>query len=334
MIDIRQQALSQWFAKQLNLATIELITVSADASFRRYFRYEQDTSSYILVDAPPSTEKNQEFIDFALSYAEQGIDVPRVIYSDIEQGFLCLTDLGDQTLLPLLLDGELSWYKLAIKQLDLIAKVSPRQPQAYYDSTFFSLELALFEQWFCQKLLQQPEQVCQQHHIDSCFSQLVNNAISQPHVSVHRDFHSRNIMVRDKQSLAVIDFQDTVTGPLTYDLASLLKDCYFKLPLSVHDELLNQAFEQLTQSQGLDCSFSQFKTWYDLMALQRHLKVCGIFSRLSIRDAKHDYLKDLPLVIEYIIETCRQYPQMKPLLDLFEQSLLPALAQRNILCTP
>jgi len=331
--DIRQQALCRWFCQQVDLDHATLTTVSADASFRRYFRYTCQSVSYILVDAPPQTEKNQEFIDYSLTYAEQGIDVPHVLFYDLEQGFMCLTDLGSQTLLPLLIKGQHHWYQQAVKQLDLIANVSSCEPVMHYDADFFTLELGLFEQWFCQDLLGLSPEVFEQTAIAQCFDLLISSAIAQPQITTHRDFHSRNLMVRDGLSLAVIDFQDTVIGPLTYDLASLLKDCYFRLSTSQRDEFIHQAYKQFSQSQSLSCDYAQFRQWFDFMGLQRHLKVCGIFSRLSLRDHKHHYLEDLPLVVEYIVETCNAYSQLQPLSAVFEQTIIPALIDRELLCT-
>jgi len=332
--DIRQESLRQWFSQQIGIDNVTLAIVCADASFRRYYRYQAEHTSYILVDAPVASEKNSEFIEFSKRYSEQGIDVPRVLFYDLEQGFLCVTDLGDQTLLPLLLAGDLSWYAKAIKQLELLANVTHPGQALCYDRDFFNLELALFSDWFCGGLLNLPQASYNTMELKQCFQILVNSAIEQPQVSVHRDFHSRNIMVRDDNSLAVIDFQDTVMGPLTYDLASLLKDCYFKLPLAKRDALLMQAYRQFSAAQRVSDDFNQFRQWFDLMALQRHLKVCGIFSRLSLRDGKHHYLDDLPLVVEYIIETCRNYPQLLPLQSLFEQHVASALSQREPLCMP
>jgi len=332
--DIRQEGLRQWFSQQLGIDNVTLTIVCADASFRRYYRYSNEHTSYILVDAPVASEKNSEFIEFSQRYSEQGIDVPRVLFADLQQGFLCVTDLGDQTMLPLLMAGDLSWYPLAIKQLELLANVQHPAQTPYYDREFFNLELTLFSQWFCDGLLNLSPTLIDNVEIAQCFELLVNSAIEQPQVSVHRDFHSRNIMVRDRSSLAVIDFQDTVMGPLTYDLASLLKDCYFKLPLTQRDDLLAQAYRQFTDAKVLSADFGQFRQWFDLMALQRHLKVCGIFSRLSLRDGKDHYLNGLPLVVEYIIETCRQYPQLQPLQQLFEQHIVSVLSQRDVLCMP
>ena len=313
---------------------VQLNTVSADASFRRYFRYQDKHSCYILVDAPPKTEKNQEFIAFATEYANAGLDVPRVLWSDIEQGFLCLTDLGNQTLLPLLRDNSEKWYPKAVELLPLISKVGNITEQSYYNTAFFEQELALFNQWFCNDLLNIEIPIEQEEPLKVCFEVLIESALSQPQVSVHRDFHSRNIMVRDNVSLSVIDFQDTVTGPLTYDAASLLKDCYFKLPINDCEELLKQSYQQFVISHSITYSYQQYKKWFDFMGLQRHLKVCGIFSRLHFRDNKSHYLNDLSLVVEYIVETVNEYEELQPLKVLFEKTILPILPDRIALCLP
>jgi len=326
--------LSLWFSQQLNVPPVLLTTVSADASFRRYFRYQDNDSCYILVDAPPATEKNQEFIAYAIKYAEAGLDVPRVIWSDIEQGFLCLTDLGNQTLLPLLAGNSARWYSEAVKLLPLISKVGSVSEQSAYDAAFFQQELSLFSQWFCDDLLKIELTKSEENAINSCFELLIKNAIEQPQVSVHRDFHSRNIMVRDNMSLSVIDFQDTVTGPLTYDAASLLKDCYFKLSNDEREVLIRQSYDQFVLSQQLSCSYEQYKKWFDLMGLQRHLKVCGIFSRLHFRDDKSHYLGDIPLVVEYIMEVCEIHSELMPLKKLFLEKIVPVLPQRISECLP
>lgn len=326
--------MSGWFSQQLNLLSVQLTTVSADASFRRYFRYQNGDTSYILVDAPPETEKNREFIAYAIEYANAGLDVPRVIWSDIEQGFLCLTDLGNQTLLPLLQDDRDKWYLKAIQLLPLVSQVAPVKEQTYYNEAFFKQELMLFTQWFCDDLLQITMNQSQKKSLDLCFKLLIENAVSQPQVSVHRDFHSRNIMVRDNTSLSIIDFQDTVTGPLTYDAVSLLKDCYFRLSIAERDSLLRKSYEQFILIDAFDFTYSDYKKWFDLMGLQRHLKVCGIFSRLHFRDNKSHYLHDLPLVIEYIVETINDYDELQPLTSLFENVILPILPDRINQCLP
>jgi len=330
LIDRRAQQLTDWHQQQQGLVGVELQVLSADASFRRYFRHVVQGCCYVLVDAPPTTEKNREFVALALAYADAGIDVPRVIAYDLEQGFLCLTDLGDQLLLPLLQQGQLAWYQLAIKQLGLIASVKlAEQERLYYDADFFTLELALFSDWFVRDLLGISLNASDSAALTDCFELLISSATAQPLVTVHRDFHSRNIMVRDQQSLAIIDFQDSVTGPLTYDVASLLTDCYFELSTKQRLSLLQQAHQMYLDMALTTADFEQFKRWFDWMALQRHLKVCGIFSRLCLRDNKPAYLADLPLVISYIVRTCEQYPELDALAQLFKLQILPQLVTRT-----
>ncbi|NRA61222.1 MAG: phosphotransferase [Psychrobium sp.] len=332
MIDNRRLQLTKWFCEKIGIADIELTVVSADASFRRYFRYQDLHTSYILVDAPSSTEKNPQFIAYASHYAAQGIDVPRVLFSDIERGFLCLTDLGDQTLLPLL-KTQRHWYALAVKQLPLIAAVQPMSPIIYYDEAFFSQELALFKQWFCNNLLALDICAETEKQLEECMQWIITTVMHQPQVTVHRDFHARNIMVRDNKSLAIIDFQDTVVGPITYDAVSLLKDCYFKLPADQRQTLMEQSYQQFIASKIIDCPLDTYKMWFDIMGLQRHLKVCGIFSRLSLRDHKANYLNDLPLVVHYILDVCQEHESLAPLLALFELDIMPILSQRIEQCT-
>lgn len=313
----------------------KLKIVSADASFRRYFRVENEHVSYVLVDAPPATEKNIEFVAYAKQYAQAGLDVPRVLFSDFNEGFMCLTDLGNQTLLPLIEnDLEQQWYPKAVALLPLIATVKPVANQGHYNNDFFKLELDLFQDWFCRDLMQVQFSASQHKVIDECFSLLIENALAQPQVSVHRDFHARNIMVRDNQSLSIIDFQDTVTGPLTYDAVSLLKDCYFKLDETQREKLTEQSFKQFQKSHAITCDYPQYKQWFDLMGLQRHLKVCGIFSRLHLRDNKSHYLNDLPLVVQYISEVCGQYKALTPFQLLFDECIKPLLAARINACLP
>lgn len=330
LTDLRTVQLTRWFERQFGFSAVKLEVISADASFRRYFRFKAADTSYVLVDAPPDTEKNHQFIALAVAYAQVGLDVPRVLDSDTNLGFMCLTDLGDQTLLPLLGGQSQQWYPRAIKQLSMLANVViPPSIISYYDREFFELELELFNDWFMTQYLNLNLDPILKLQLQSCFELLITSAISQPQVSVHRDFHSRNLMVRDSQSLAIIDFQDTVTGPLTYDIASLLKDCYFKLSISERDDLLQLSYQMYVEQGLCRGDFLQFKCWFDLMALQRHLKVCGIFSRLYLRDGKSAYLNDLPLVVDYIIEICRDYSQLAPLLTLFIDHVVPSLSAKE-----
>ena len=331
--DLRKEQLSDWFANQQGLSHVDLDVISADASFRRYFRYDGAGASVVLVDAPPTSEKNREFVAFAIAYAQAGIHVPEVLASDFERGFFLLSDLGDQTLLPLLNANDLSWYPLAVQQLGLVAAVKiPVRHQHDYNADFFRLELSLFSDWFVTQYLDIALTLSEQQSVNDCFTLLVDQAILQPQVTVHRDFHSRNLMVINQQSLAIIDFQDTVRGPLTYDIASLLKDCYFKLSAGLRQQLLAQSHQMFVKLGYCDDDFLQYQQWFDLMGLQRHLKVCGIFSRLYLRDGKAAYLNDLPLVIDYIVEVCQNYPQLEPLAQLFERHIIPKLKLKERQC--
>lgn len=288
--------------------------------------------SYILVDAPPETEKNSEFIEFASQYAQVGIDVPRVLFSDLTQGFLCITDLGSQSLLPLAENAPHFWYRKALRTLPLLAKVTVNDDSARYNEAFFELELGLFRDWFCQQFLGISMSDIESYSLAPCLDWLVKSAMMQPQVATHRDFHGRNIMVRDNQSLAVIDFQDTVIGPLTYDVVSLLKDCYLKLDNETRQQLLQESYWLYRDSLSLTMSFDEYCQYVDLMGLQRHLKVCGIFSRLHLRDNKSHYLNDLPLVVDYIMQVCNHYHELKPLREFFEKMILPKLPKRIEQC--
>lgn len=327
MIDSRRQALGQWFAARLGLTAVELQVVSADASFRRYFRYLHQGCSYILVDAPPATEKNQAFIGMAKAYGDVGLMVPRVLFADLEQGFLCLTDLGDNLLLDVLdEENRQDYYRAALGQLPLLAQVrgTDSSPLGCYDRDFFSMELSLFKHWFLNTHLGLALDEAQSTALDNCFSILLDNALEQPQVAVHRDYHSRNLMMVNGLPLGVIDFQDTVTGPITYDAVSLLRDCYIRLPVTFIAEQ-RDALRLLYIDRGLlgDVSAGQFTRWFDLMGMQRHLKVCGIFSRLHHRDGKSAYLDDLPLVLAYLVEVGEQYSELTWLADFLKTTVLP-----------
>lgn len=326
--------MKDWFERTTGIKNTTLETVSADASFRRYFRVLSEKSSYILVDAPPQTEKNNEFVEFASRYAQVGLEVPRVLHADFDVGFLCLTDLGNQTLLPLLASAENKWYLKAVMLLPNIANVAVVNELSKYDAEFFERECHLFVDWFCKDFMALSAQALDRYALTECFDILIASAVEQPQIATHRDFHARNIMVRDNQSLAIIDFQDTVIGPLTYDVASLLKDCYFKIDSDTRDYLLNKSFEIYQLNNLVKEDFDTYKQWFDFMGLQRHLKVCGIFSRLHLRDNKSHYLNDLPLVVEYIVEVCEQYEKLSPLAEFFNAYILPQLTTRISQCTP
>ncbi|NVK22481.1 MAG: phosphotransferase [Kangiellaceae bacterium] len=340
--DQRQQLLYQWaqtqvirLLEQTALADpIELIwsMVSGDASFRRYFRLSHSQKSWILVDAPPEHENNPQFVTVANML--QKLNAPRVLAYDFEQGLMLLSDLGDQLYLPLLnADSADSLYQAAIDSLVEMQNIDQAEQLPAYDSALLNLEMELFRDWFLGRHLQY--QLSEQEHalLDQTFAILTQNAIEQPQVFVHRDYHSRNIMfVEDEHGIAqtpgIIDFQDAVYGPISYDLLSLLRDCYIKWPA----QKVQQWVDYFIEESPHQLEKSQFNQWFDYMGLQRHIKVAGIFARLYYRDGKAGYLKDIPLTLTYILEQARDYPELHEFYTWMTQTIMPRfeqIAQQN-----
>lgn len=287
-----------------------LTAVAGDASNRRYFRAVIDGTRYILVDAPPATEKNQAFVAVRELLAGAGVRVPALHAVDFTRGYLALEDLGDRLLLAELGAGTVdAQYRVAMASLLQIAALDTRsQALPAYDEALLSEELGRFSTWFVEALLGQTLAADEQQLLDALFGKLVASALEQPRVLVHRDFHSRNLMPQGDGSLGIIDFQDAVLGPVTYDLVSLLRDCYIQWPAARVTEWA-LAYRQLLADRGLPGAVdaSQFLRWFDLMGLQRHIKVLGTFARLYLRDGKPAYLDDLPLVIHYVREITGRY---------------------------
>ncbi|MGB1141964.1 MAG: aminoglycoside phosphotransferase family protein [Halioglobus sp.] len=320
-----------------DVAVPPLVAVAGDASARRYFRFSHDSRSYIVAEAPPETEKNTEFVDIAHLLLGAGIRVPGVHALDVGRGFLLLDDLGDQLLLPLLVGTEVDhWYQRAFELLLGFARLGVEQPDALpgcYDSELLTEELGRFPEWFAGALLRCEITAGDVRVIGALDELLIDNALAQPRVLVHRDFHSRNLMVTGAD-LAVIDFQDAVMGPVTYDLVSLLRDCYIRWPGErVHAWALD--YRQRVMAAGLMDAVpeDQFLRWFDLMGLQRHIKVLGTFARLHLRDGKDDYLADLPLVVAYVREVLGAYRESEPVIEQFaawfEERLVPRIEQQR-----
>jgi len=335
-------ALETWTRQQLNQdgTEFELSLVAGDASPRQYFRASwrsnssQTPSTAIAVLAPP-TEKTAEFLLVQKHLEQHGIRVPRVLAQSVDAGFMLLEDLGDQLLLPLLTPQSVARYYGAAQSLLVslahhdLASITIDQ----YDEASLRRELDLFPEWYIGKLLNLPIDAKLSTALSELWKILVDNATEQPQVFVHRDFHSRNIMALDNDVLAVIDFQDAVIGPITYDLVSLLKDCYVHWPRQQQLQWSEQHRAQLMLAGVCEyVSKQQWQRWFDLMGLQRHLKVLGIFARLSLRDGKSAYLNDLPLVMNYVIEILRLYASthsaFKCLLDWFETTALERCADQ------
>jgi len=337
MTDARQAQLGQWLAdisseENIPAAKVPLTVVSGDASFRRYFRTRLNGESLIAVDAPPMLEDNPRFVRIAELFQQSGVRTPRVLAQDFVQGFMLLDDLGDELYLDSLLAAQADHnlpiadelYRSAIDALLLIQKGINKELLDPYSRDELHGELALFDEWFCSKLLDLKLGTAEQALIATSYRFLEDEALQQPAVAVHRDYHSRNLMIINPGP-GVIDFQDAVAGPYTYDLVSLLRDCYIRWP---EDQVLAWAryYHQQAIAKGViaDIEFGRLQRDMDLMGLQRHLKVMGIFSRLSLRDKKPAYLADIPLVIDYFLDVAAVYPELADFVDWFRQRVLPA----------
>lgn len=329
MMDLRRAALQKWI-NSLFEAEIsgDLETVSGDASFRRYFRQRLHNGSVIAVDAPPEKENSEPFVRIARQWHARGVKVPGVLHVDMGQGFMALEDFGDATLLPALTTETVDdLYTQAISQL-VHLQLQPAENLPHYDAALLDREMALFPEWFLGRHLGLELSAHEQAVLDETFAMLRNTALGQPQVIVHRDYHSRNLMLLEGQ-LGIIDFQDAVVGPFTYDLVSLLKDCYIQWPQETVNAWTAQYFTQ-ARAAGLIGAIadSQCQLWFDWMGLQRHIKVAGIFARLNYRDGKSAYLNDLPLTLHYIVEACEEYPALTAFAQLMKLRIMPAFEAR------
>lgn len=294
---------------------------SADASFRRYFRVTDSNTgnTLIVMDAPPEKEDCEPFIHITRLLRSVNVNAPDIITMDLEQGFLLLDDLGNRQYLDHLDESSSDdLYSDALVALINMQRIQDHLPP--YDKQRLRDEMGLFEPWYLNRHLGISLDDQQKSVLDSIYDLLIESALEQPQVFVHRDYHSRNLMLVDENNPGVIDYQDAVIGPVTYDLVSLFKDCYIEWPRNKVEHWLDQ-YLQLTPIE-LPVDRSQFIRWFDLMGVQRHLKVLGIFARLNYRDGKSQYLDDLPLTLKYVVDACNRYDELMPLLNLLESTVL------------
>ncbi len=328
--------LRKWLTEQTGVADgqLQIEPLAGDASFRRYFRLSIDSRSYVAVDAPPSMEDNFSFLKIQKLLEDNSIRVPEIRADNLDFGYLLLEDLGDTHLYDCLSDQK--YFDMALDLLLELALVDISDSDLpLYSSAILESELNIFPEWFLVEQLGLNLGVCERDLIEEMFRFLVKNAQEQPKIFVHRDFHSRNIMCLNDIGCAVIDFQDAVIGPITYDFVSLAKDCYIRRSLMEVEKCALQFREKLIKKKLLPESSTdlEFLQWVDFMGLQRHLKVLGIFSRLSLRDGKSSYLEHLPLVIDYVVETIFRYKGSEPLILEFnnwlEASVLPTVSTQS-----
>ncbi len=318
-MDSRLISLQNWLHDHTEINVIKLEPASEDASFRRYFRIFDESGSYIAMDAPPEHETIDAFLAIAKLLADIGLHAPQIHYSNAELGFIVLEDLGAQTYLSELGEHHQALYADAIdaliklQSIDLAAVSNASiENIPSYDGPKLAQEMDLFRTWFLERHLENyPYEAA--HAVWLMTKQfLISECVHQPQVLVHRDFHSRNLMICQDNSPGVIDFQDMVIGPIAYDLASIFKDCYIEWPREQQLDWLRQYHNALASKFDYPIfSFEQLLRWYDLSGLQRHLKVLGIFCRLHYRDAKTAYLNDLPLVARYVLDVLPRYPELR-----------------------
>ena len=316
---LRQQLLTDWLGNFLPDNNFTLTTASADASFRRYFRVHTANETLIAMDAPPPQEDCRPFVHVARVFGDAGLNVPHVIAQDVERGFLLLTDLGDTTFLSALKPETANdLYRDARRALIKLQLASKEGEFSPYDEAQLSREMQLFPDWYVAKHINVELSQPQQEVLQKTFNLLNKNILAQARVYVHRDYHSRNLMVC-ADNPGILDFQDAVYGPITYDLVSLLKDAYIHWE---EDQVLDWVvrFWQEARAAGLPVpdDIADFYRDFEFMGAQRHIKVLGIFARLYHRDGKAGYLKDMPLVLDYLRRVCARYIELRPMLRLLD----------------
>jgi len=326
--DQRLADLKQWLATLTDpvLLPESIRAASSDASFRRYFRVDAaagvaNGATYLVMDAPPPQEDVRPFVHVAEVFGQTGASVPKVLAQDVERGFLLLTDLGSTTYLKQLnADTAHKLYIDAIDSLVLIQTQSQPGVLPEYDRALLQRELMLFPDWYVAKHLGLELTAKQQETLDKVFNAILANNLAQAQVYVHRDYHSRNLMVMDKGNPGILDFQDAVYGPITYDLVSLLRDAYVQWDEEMVLDWTIRYWERAKRA-GLPVNpdVDAFYRDFEFMGVQRHVKVLGIFARLYHRDGKDAYLKDMPLVMEYTRKAAGRYKELVPLLRLLDE---------------
>ena len=325
----RSEELAEWAREVTGKKDLELVPLAGDASFRKYYRSEEG----IFADSPPETQKNREFCEIASRLKKAGFTVPEVLHADLERGFLHERDLGGTSLEDAVkgLSGKpvRDLYEAALGVCEWLVKV-PSGALPLFDRPFIERELSIFTDWFFEDVPQEGAAGhCERFYTGrrpdasefaGYFGTIADAVLAQPYAFMHRDFHCRNIMMAPDDTMGIIDFQDAVKGPVTYDLVSLIEDCYFRLPPDFRDSLFYRWYSFVRdkgQSGGL--SAEEMRRAFDLTGLQRHLKAAGIFVRLAVRDGKRGHLRDIPLTVSYVRETLQRYPELSGLYDLLSE---------------
>ncbi len=318
-MDTRLDALKDWIARVLGAGRFDIRPASADASFRRYFRVTAGPRSLIAMDAPPDKGDMHSYVAIARRFHALGLNVPEVLEENHDLGFFLITDLGDQLYLRHLSDLTVErLYGDAMGALVVLQAGSFTQTTGKflpdYDEPLLRREMEIFREWYLGRHLGLKLAAGQQTALEETFTFLARAALTQPRVWVHRDYHSRNLMVTGRNNPGILDFQDAVLGPVTYDLVSLLRDCYIAWPRERVEDWV-KGYHELALQSGIPAGDddNRFLRWFDLMGVQRHLKATGIFARLNHRDGKPGYLGDIPRTLGYVQQVSARYPELQPL---------------------
>jgi len=322
----RRALLADWVGHVLG-KECRLEPVAGDASSRRYWRVRTDGRSYILMDAPPVAADIERFVRIAERLRALGLNIPQIYAQAPDRGLLLLADLGTRLYLEVLDQENVDrLYGDALAALAVIQACASTEGLPQYDGPFLHRELALFRDWLLIRQLGWELSDLENAMLESAFEFLIEHALEQPQVCVHRDFHARNLMLTAPPSPGILDFQDAVAGPVTYDPVSLLRDCYIAWPREQVEEWA-QGYVTLAVHSGIlhPEDKDRSMTWFDLMGVQRHLKASGIFARLNVRDHKPGYLADIPRTLGYVLEVAPKYPRLTALADLIHERVLPDL---------
>ncbi|MGN5763995.1 aminoglycoside phosphotransferase family protein [Acinetobacter calcoaceticus] len=320
----REQLIQTWLQATLQSDQFEINFLAGDASFRRYARIKLQNKTYMLMDAPPEKEDCAPFVNIDEFFDKNGVRVPHIVAKDLTLGLLLLEDFGDVVLSTLLNDKTVDeYYAQSFKQLIELQQVDGQAHLPAYSYEKLMTEMRLLTEWMLPSLNIQPTEQ-QLETIEQAFDFLAIEATQQPQVIVHRDFHSRNLMkIEGEQELGVIDFQDAVVGADTYDLISITRDAYVQWNAERVYQWFEVFYNLLPASAKENRSFEQFKRDADLMAIQRHIKILGIFVRLFERDGKSGYLKDLPRVMWYLLEESQGYDELNEFMQFIRDVVMP-----------
>lgn len=321
--DTRLAQLHEWIKELFGNLEYKLEPVSGDASFRRYFRINSNAYNFIAVDSPPDKESNDAFVNVTHLLEAEGLPVPHIHYSTLDSGFFLLDDFGDEQLLNHLnSENADALYTQALDALNIIRKTTADNLPDYNEELLLA-EMELFRHWFLEKHIGIELNISEHLILDKTFKHLAESALAQPQVFVHRDYHSRNLMLIDAAYPGIIDYQDAVRGPITYDLVSLLRDCYIDWPQKRVESWVYSYLDKISNNNDKFTSDDEilFLKWFDLMGIQRHLKAIGIFARLNIRDNKQNYLADIPRTLNYIKNIAPKHSETQLLADLINQKV-------------